>query len=40
MSVAGYVYRVRVEERALMATLGDTYRDYTKATKRFIPFVI
>jgi protein-S-isoprenylcysteine O-methyltransferase Ste14 len=36
----GYAYRVRVEERALMATLGSAYGDYAAQTKRFIPFVI
>ena|SRR5436305_6672 len=40
LAVAGYAYRVRVEERALTATLGEAYRDYAAGTKRFIPFVI
>jgi protein-S-isoprenylcysteine O-methyltransferase Ste14 len=40
LTVLGYAYRVRVEERALTATLGDAYRDYAAATKRFIPFVL
>jgi protein-S-isoprenylcysteine O-methyltransferase Ste14 len=40
LAVIGYVYRVRVEERALTATLGGAYRDYAAGTKRFIPFVI
>jgi len=35
-----YGYRVTVEERALVATLGDTYREYMRRTKRFIPFVV
>jgi protein-S-isoprenylcysteine O-methyltransferase Ste14 len=35
----GYGYRVSVEERALLATLGDPYRRYMSRTKRFIPFV-
>jgi len=39
-TVLGYAYRVSVEERALVATLGDSYRDYARKTKRFIPFVI
>jgi protein-S-isoprenylcysteine O-methyltransferase Ste14 len=34
-----YRYRVRVEEKALLATLGEPYRAYMKRTKRFIPFV-
>jgi len=33
----GYAYRVRVEERALCADLGQPYRDYMLRTKRFIP---
>jgi protein-S-isoprenylcysteine O-methyltransferase Ste14 len=40
LAVAGYAYRVRVEERALSATLGDAYRSYAATTKRFIPYVI
>jgi protein-S-isoprenylcysteine O-methyltransferase Ste14 len=40
LAVIGYIYRVRVEERALTATLGMAYRDYAAGTKRFIPFVI
>jgi protein-S-isoprenylcysteine O-methyltransferase Ste14 len=40
LALAGYAYRVRIEERALTATLGDSYRAYAAATKRFIPFVI
>jgi protein-S-isoprenylcysteine O-methyltransferase Ste14 len=37
-----YLYgkRVLVEERALVATLGDAYAEYMLRTKRFIPFVI
>ncbi len=35
----GYVFRVRVEERALCADLGQPYRDYMQRTKRFIPHV-
>jgi protein-S-isoprenylcysteine O-methyltransferase Ste14 len=38
--VVGYMYRVRVEERALLASMGDRYRDYMRRTRRFIPFVI
>ena len=39
-TTAGYAYRVNVEERALLATLGEPYRAYRARTKRFIPFVI
>jgi protein-S-isoprenylcysteine O-methyltransferase Ste14 len=35
-----YGYRVNVEERALIATLGDPYRNYMRRTKRFIPMVV
>lgn len=35
----GYAYRVRVEERALCADLGQPYRDYMRRTRRFVPFV-
>ncbi len=35
----GYAWRVRVEEQALCADLGDAYRDYMRRTHRFIPFV-
>ena len=37
---AGLVYRIRVEEQALVHDLGDRYRDYAAATPtRLIPFV-
>ena len=39
-AVAGYAYRIRVEERALAANLGPPYRDYMQRTKRLIPFLI
>ena len=39
-SAAGYLYRVHVEERALVAGLGESYRQYMLRTKRFVPFVI
>ncbi|MBI3400721.1 MAG: isoprenylcysteine carboxylmethyltransferase family protein [Acidobacteria bacterium] len=34
-----YGYRVGVEERALLATLGDSYQRYMNRTTRFVPFV-
>jgi protein-S-isoprenylcysteine O-methyltransferase Ste14 len=37
---AAYLYRVRVEERALVEKLGSRYEEYMRRTKRFIPFVI
>lgn len=39
-AAAVYVYRVRVEERALVSTLGEPYRAFMKSRKRFIPFII
>lgn len=35
-----YGVRVSVEERALLETLGEPYREYMARTKRFIPFVV
>ena len=35
----GYSYRVWVEEKTLVNALGESYRQYMKRTKRFIPFV-
>jgi len=34
-----YGYRVVVEERALLASIGDSYRRYMSRTKRFVPFL-
>ena len=34
-----YGYRVGVEQRALLATIGDSYRRYMSRTKRFVPFL-
>jgi protein-S-isoprenylcysteine O-methyltransferase Ste14 len=34
-----FLYRISVEERALVAALGDEYRAYAARTKRFIPGV-
>ena len=38
-ALLGYGYRVRVEERALCADLGQPYREYMQRTRRFIPHV-
>lgn len=35
----GYAWRVRVEEQALCADLGQPYRDYMRRTRRFVPHV-
>jgi len=34
-----YAYRIRVEETALAAALGDTYKQYRKRTWRLVPFL-
>jgi protein-S-isoprenylcysteine O-methyltransferase Ste14 len=34
-----FLYRINVEERALVQALGDRYRAYIKKTKRLIPLV-
>ncbi len=39
-AIIGYSYRIYVEERALVESLGDPYREYMQRTKRIIPFVI
>ena len=39
ISALGYLYRVRVEEAALLSGLGEDYREYMARTKRFVPFV-
>ena len=35
-----YCYRIAVEERALVETIGEPYADYMKRTRRLIPFVL
>jgi len=35
----GHLYRVRVEEKALIQTIGQPYVEYMHRTRRFIPFV-
>ncbi|HLW54080.1 MAG TPA: isoprenylcysteine carboxylmethyltransferase family protein [Candidatus Angelobacter sp.] len=37
---ASYMYRVVIEERALLETLGEPYRDYMRRTRRFVPLLI
>ncbi len=34
-----FLYRINVEERALLEAFGDRYRAYTRRTKRLIPFL-
>jgi protein-S-isoprenylcysteine O-methyltransferase Ste14 len=40
IALAGYAYRIRIEERALATDLGAPYRDYMRRTKRLIPFLV
>jgi protein-S-isoprenylcysteine O-methyltransferase Ste14 len=40
LPVFAYSYRVRVEERALVESLGEPYAAYMRTHKRFVPFVI
>ena len=36
---AVYSYRIAVEERALLAAIGDPYREFMRTRKRLIPFL-
>ena len=38
-ALASYSYRMNVEERALLATLGEPYREFMRTRKRVIPFI-
>jgi protein-S-isoprenylcysteine O-methyltransferase Ste14 len=38
--IAGYMYRISIEERALTRELGSAYSDYMRRTKRLIPFLV
>jgi protein-S-isoprenylcysteine O-methyltransferase Ste14 len=33
------IYRIKIEEQALLERFGDEYRDYMKTSKRLIPYV-
>jgi protein-S-isoprenylcysteine O-methyltransferase Ste14 len=39
-SIATYWYRVTIEERALLATIGEQYASFMKERKRFIPYIV
>jgi len=39
-ALATYIYRVRIEEHALVDTLGEPYRIYMRERRRFIPYVV
>ena len=38
-SLAVYMYRIRVEERALLAVIGEPYERFMRTRKRLVPFV-
>jgi len=38
-STAVYIYRIAVEERTLLAVIGEPYREFMKTRKRLIPFL-
>lgn len=40
VSVAVYAYRVVVEEKALLQTIGEPYERYMRTRKRFVPFIV
>lgn len=37
--LAGHMYRVHIEEKALIETIGQPYVEYMHRTKRFIPLI-
>jgi protein-S-isoprenylcysteine O-methyltransferase Ste14 len=37
--IAAFLWRIRIEERALAGALGEDYRAYTQRTQQLIPFV-
>jgi protein-S-isoprenylcysteine O-methyltransferase Ste14 len=39
-ALIGFSYRIRVEEQVLQEQLGERYQEYTRRTKRLIPFVL
>ena len=38
-SIAAYVYRMNVEEHALLSVVGQPYREFMSTRKRLIPFI-
>lgn len=38
-SIAVYMYRIAVEERTLLAIIGQPYREFMRTRKRLIPFL-
>ncbi len=39
LMVVALQYRIRIEERALLAALGDGYRSFATSRARLVPFV-
>jgi protein-S-isoprenylcysteine O-methyltransferase len=39
-TIATYSYRVGIEERTLLDTIGEPYDSYMKERKRFIPYIV
>jgi protein-S-isoprenylcysteine O-methyltransferase Ste14 len=39
-TAVAYAYRISVEEAALIAALGEPYRQYMQRTRRIIPFLV
>jgi|SRR6266536_2182560 protein-S-isoprenylcysteine O-methyltransferase Ste14 len=39
LPLAGYLYRIRVEEAALAGSVGDPYQSYAQTTRRLVPFI-
>jgi protein-S-isoprenylcysteine O-methyltransferase Ste14 len=39
IGMASILYRIKVEEKALLEGLGQPYRDYIQRTKRMIPYI-
>ena len=37
--LAAVIYRIRIEERALLQALGDPYRRFATSRARLVPFV-
>ncbi len=37
--ICAFLWRIRIEESALLEALGQDYRDYTRRTERLIPWV-
>jgi protein-S-isoprenylcysteine O-methyltransferase Ste14 len=40
VTLAGFSYRIRVEERAMLEAFGDEYRNYMHHTGRYLPRVL